>query len=172
MFSFLIMLKVVSSCASAVPRNASSWVWYNFQPAGMSSFLMTMLLTHFVQINSYHKITELQNKLNWKEPTRITESNSQTCTGSSPRVFSIKKRVWCVSSLWFYIVLFLVQTNRMTAFFKKAMVLPDSEVTFLISFSMVFWSGVDIHLGKQQNPVSPHSWGRSFVQKFYHVFAA
>lgn len=78
---------VVSSCAWAVPRNASSWMWYNFHPAGMSSFLMTRLLTPFVQINSYHKITESQ--LSWKEPTRITESNPQTCTGPCPRVFSL-----------------------------------------------------------------------------------
>lgn len=58
MLWFLSMPKVVSSCAWAVPRNASSWMWYNFQPAGTSSFLMTTLLTPFVQINS----TKSQNR--------------------------------------------------------------------------------------------------------------
>lgn len=61
-FFYLLIYERVRGCAQltwAVSRNAGSWTRYSIQLSGMSSFVMTMLQTHCIQINIYSKVVYL-----------------------------------------------------------------------------------------------------------------
>lgn len=120
MFWFMNMSKVMASCAWAVSRNAGSWMRYTTQPAGMPSFVMTMLLTRFIQINVCSKV-----------------------------FFLLYKNRFCVFCHYECYCFFLnINTRNVSALSKKPHVFVRSRGHFSYHFFNSVLSAVTILLGK------------------------